>query len=240
MSRPDAPAEGKLVETLRNGFAPPLTLRAAAAAIGISDRRWRQIENGYKMEGGAPVRVHAPADTLARMARVVGASPEQLRDAGRGDAAELLDKGVESAAGARSNRRPAAASGAAFTAEEKSMVATVSVREQRVAMRIAALADTETDPHRAIELISLVDEMIATSAALSHLVARTGSVQDSLNYQSATAELIARRNRARRRIEGGEGTTAEDIAAQEARTHEYLLGALFLEKDRLDRSDEPV
>ncbi|KMV17646.1 hypothetical protein ACT17_15325 [Mycolicibacterium conceptionense] len=241
MNRPDAPAEGKLIESLRKDIKPPLTLKAAAAEIGISDRRWRQIETGYKLEGGAPIPVHAPADTLVRMAKVVGATSEQLLAGGRADAAELLDKGVVASAGVRGSggKRTAAADGA-FTADEKSMVASVAVQEQRIAMRVAALAETESDPRRATELVSVVDELIAAAAAMSHLVARTASVADSMSYQSALAEVIARRNRARRNIEGGQGTTAEDIAAQETRTHEYLLGALLLEKDRLDRGDEPA
>lgn len=59
---------------------------------GMSDARWRQIAKGFKYEaGGIRVPARAPADTLARMARVVGATPDQLREVGRGDAADELE-----------------------------------------------------------------------------------------------------------------------------------------------------
>lgn len=68
-----------------------LTGRQAARMAGISDARWRQIVNGYVSVGaGQAVAVVGPAETLARMARVVGVTPDQLRKAGRSDAADLL------------------------------------------------------------------------------------------------------------------------------------------------------
>lgn len=58
---------------------------------GLSPSRWTQIIQGYKQEaGGVRVPVRAPASTLARMARVVGATAEQLRAVGREDAAAEL------------------------------------------------------------------------------------------------------------------------------------------------------
>lgn len=58
----------------------------------MSDSRWRQIIKGYRQETkDVRVPVRAPADTLARMARAVGATAEQLREAGRSDAADELD-----------------------------------------------------------------------------------------------------------------------------------------------------
>ena len=89
---PEQRPEGALIEQARESRTPRLSGRAAAAAAGISDGRWRQIVNGYQSAGqGLYIPVVAPPDTLARMARVVGVTPEELTDAGREDAAgELL------------------------------------------------------------------------------------------------------------------------------------------------------
>lgn len=238
VDRPEAPADGHLIETLRKAMTPPLTLKDAATEISISDRRWRQIETGYRIEGGSPVPVHAPADTLARMAKVVGASPAQLRAAGREDAAGILEMGTTPTRRASGGTKRVTSSGGPFSAEESALVSSAAVHQQRIAMRVASLADTEQDPERAAEIIAIVNELIAASAVMSHLVARSGSVEDSVNYQSAIAELIARRNRALRDSVGGPGTTAEDIADQESRTHELLLRSLVIEKDRLERDDK--
>lgn len=62
-----------------------------AQLVGISDTRWRHIVNGYQPVGrGEYLKIQAPAATLARMARAVGLTPEQLTAAGREDAAEEL------------------------------------------------------------------------------------------------------------------------------------------------------
>lgn len=91
MEKPKQAPEGVLLETMRNAARPILSIRGVAKAAGISEGRWRQIENGYQsVRKGEYIDVRAPADTLARMAKAVGASPEQLRDAGRGDAADEL------------------------------------------------------------------------------------------------------------------------------------------------------
>lgn len=83
--------EGALIEAARESLQPRLSGRAAAAAAGISDGRWRQIVNGYLSAGRQQyIPVVAPPETLARMARVVGVTPEQLADVGREDAAGEL------------------------------------------------------------------------------------------------------------------------------------------------------
>lgn len=85
--------EGALIEAARDAHMPKLSGRAAAAQAGISDGRWRQIINGYISVGtGHYAPVIAPADTLARMAKVVGVTPDQLVDVGREDAAGELVK----------------------------------------------------------------------------------------------------------------------------------------------------
>lgn len=90
--RPDPSPEGRLItETLRH-LRPKMSQREAARVAGMSDARWRQIVSGYQMVSGQPVAVTAPAETIARMAQVVGATPEQLEQANRKDAAEELRK----------------------------------------------------------------------------------------------------------------------------------------------------
>lgn len=85
MQRP----EGALIETA--AAAKGMSGRKAAHAAGLSDARWRQIVNGFVTVGvGQKVEVVAPDATLARMAQVLDVMPDQLREAGRPDAADLL------------------------------------------------------------------------------------------------------------------------------------------------------
>jgi hypothetical protein len=87
--KPEAPPEALLIkEALRRSR---LSGRAAAKRAALGETRWRQIVNGYSdVGGGVRVPVVAPAETLARMAQVVGVTPDELRQAGRADAAEEL------------------------------------------------------------------------------------------------------------------------------------------------------
>lgn len=81
--------EGALIETAAK--AKGISGRRAADVAGISDARWRQIVNGFVTVGvGEKVPVIGPDNTLARMAQAVDVTPDQLREAGRGDAADLL------------------------------------------------------------------------------------------------------------------------------------------------------
>lgn len=63
----------------------------AAEEAGVSLARWSHIENAYETRQGTTRPVKAKADTLARMARAIGLSPERLESEGqRPDAAEIL------------------------------------------------------------------------------------------------------------------------------------------------------
>ncbi len=89
MSDTTQPPEGRLLaKALKRS---PLSQRAAAKLAGISDTRWRQIVNGYEQRGEVRLPSHGPARTLARMALVVGVSNQELRDAGRDDAADEME-----------------------------------------------------------------------------------------------------------------------------------------------------
>jgi transcriptional regulator with XRE-family HTH domain len=85
------PAEAELIRQRREAASPAMSRRQAAAKAGISPSQWSDVERGHKMGGGGViVPVQATAETLARMARVVSASADDLAAAGREDAADQL------------------------------------------------------------------------------------------------------------------------------------------------------
>lgn len=87
--RPEQRPEGRLIAAASK--SSPLSVREAAAEVGMSEGRWYQIVRGYQtISKGVYAPVRGPAETLARMAKVVGVTPEQLEEAGRDDAAEEL------------------------------------------------------------------------------------------------------------------------------------------------------
>lgn len=93
MSEHSAPPEADLIEQLRRAARPSLSVRKAAEAAGMSEGRWRQIIKGYNQATkSTAVPTRAPDETLARMAHVVGAAPDQLRETGREDAALELER----------------------------------------------------------------------------------------------------------------------------------------------------
>jgi hypothetical protein len=93
MAQPIPPQtlEGSLIE--KAAKATGRSIRQLAANAGMSDTRWRQVIKGWQNgPSGEPIAVHPPALTLARMALIVGLKPDELREANRGDAADLLDR----------------------------------------------------------------------------------------------------------------------------------------------------
>lgn len=86
---PDQLPEGALIaDALKRSR---LSARKAAERAGMSEGRWRQIVKGYQtVSAGVTAPVRGPAETVARMAHVVGVTPEQLEEAGREDAAAEL------------------------------------------------------------------------------------------------------------------------------------------------------
>jgi hypothetical protein len=96
--RPPQPPEGKLIADALE--ASGLSIREASRRANISYGRWRQITSGYQnVSPGSFASVRAPAGTLARMARVVGVTPERLASDGqRPDAAAVLSEILRSAA----------------------------------------------------------------------------------------------------------------------------------------------
>lgn len=88
--------EGKLLQDALR--ADGRSIRQVAKLAGISDARWRQLVKGSLSVGGEHTTEQvAPPATLARMAYVVGVTPDQLTQVGREDAAALLVKLQQSA-----------------------------------------------------------------------------------------------------------------------------------------------
>lgn len=90
--------EGRLIRAARRRAA--LSIAAAAARTAAGDRpalgpdQWANNERGYSSKAKGR-DVVPPAWTLARMAEAVGTTPEELEEAGRGDAAAELRKNVQ-------------------------------------------------------------------------------------------------------------------------------------------------
>lgn len=90
-TRPEPPREAPLIEAARK--QQRLTVRETAKQARISEALWRQIVSGAESLGGGTYReVKAKPETLARIAQVVGVTPEQLVKVGRQDAAAALEE----------------------------------------------------------------------------------------------------------------------------------------------------
>jgi hypothetical protein len=88
---PGPPPEAELIRKRRETAMPPMSRRQAAAKAGISASQWGDVERGHKKAGsGIVVPVKATSDTLALMARTVGATASELTAAEREDAARNL------------------------------------------------------------------------------------------------------------------------------------------------------
>ncbi len=90
------PPEARLITEMREK-PPRMSMRQAAREAGISETRWRQLEAGVRdFRGVKYAEPPGPAQTIARMALAVGATPAQLTEAGRPDAAAELEAMAES------------------------------------------------------------------------------------------------------------------------------------------------
>src|SRR5580693_4763055 len=93
---PDIPPEAEVIRLARE--AMDMTAQDAAEASrardgkGVSAAYWRDVERGHGGRRGQRVPTRASARALAAMARVVGVVPAQLAEAGRGDAARVLEE----------------------------------------------------------------------------------------------------------------------------------------------------
>ena len=90
-----APPEAALIRLAREAMGLTATAAAKAARDAghkVGDTYWRDVERGQGGRRGERVAVKASARTLAGMARTVRVTPEQLRQAGRGDSAVILEE----------------------------------------------------------------------------------------------------------------------------------------------------
>jgi hypothetical protein len=89
--------DGDLIRRARERMVPRMSIREAARLTGDSEGNWGHCERGYQLmaDGARRSIAHPPAPTLARMASVVGVTPVQLEEIGRGDAAAILREILE-------------------------------------------------------------------------------------------------------------------------------------------------
>ena len=91
MDKPVPPPEATLITLARKaaGLSVPAAIRKTAEDV-IGAARWSQLENGYEVKAGQPVPVRGRDDTIAHMAFAVGVTPDELDEAGRPDAGDVL------------------------------------------------------------------------------------------------------------------------------------------------------
>lgn len=126
------------------------SIRQLAPLAGITEARWRQILKGRMTTAGHEVPVVAPAATLARMALVLGVPVGGLRRAGRGDAADLLERMEKEAKAGTSNVPLPASRGRASVSDEidliyasKTMTARQKLQRIRMVLELQAQAERE-------------------------------------------------------------------------------------------------
>ena len=85
-------AEGKLLRARRDMLG--LTAQQASEGTAIGRSGWGDIERGRTRaaKGKPPEEWHAPASDVAIMAIRLGVRPDELRQAGRADAAEIVER----------------------------------------------------------------------------------------------------------------------------------------------------
>lgn len=154
-TKPNQTPEGRALEAGRKTVG--LSFRAAAALADISESWWRNIESGFQSMGGGwykPVD-DAPADTIARMARAVGVSPDELRGAGREDAARELEHLMTRDAAAIDREAPSDTDEVISAIErhptlpdaaKRTMIATARIFEEEVLKRVQQDADQASPP----------------------------------------------------------------------------------------------
>jgi len=86
--RPTRPRVMELIRERRVKL--DLSFRRAATLAGISETRWRQLEQGYRVTNIGDAPEPAPDRTLARMAYAVGVGEDELRRLGLDEAADRL------------------------------------------------------------------------------------------------------------------------------------------------------
>ncbi|MEN3225204.1 helix-turn-helix domain-containing protein [Mycolicibacterium porcinum] len=178
MREPMQPPEAEFLERLRTAAKPSLSVRAAAKEAGISDSRWRQIIKGYRQETkDLRIPVRAPADTLARMATVVQASPEELDAVGRSDAADIMRAAADRTMSALDEQEPKPE-----TPAETASVKALGNPAARYISEHPMLVDgvsIEELAERFKTLLDMVDNSQATHQAMTQLARQLEAATDN-------------------------------------------------------------
>jgi hypothetical protein len=158
--RPPQPPEGKLIADAAEDL--DLSIRAAAQRAGLSYGRWRQIVQGYQnVSPGVYAKVVGPARTVARMAQVVGVTPEQMESEGRRpDAAEVMRRNAAQPHAAPPATEPAPASRPLRVLQvddERELASFIAEVDDELARRVPA---TDPDEIKAwgLEAVSFEDK----------------------------------------------------------------------------------
>ncbi|SEG47739.1 Helix-turn-helix domain-containing protein [Actinacidiphila yanglinensis] len=153
---PQPPPEGLLIMAAAKKLR--ISQREAARRADVSETWWRRIVSGYQLVNKVKVPTRGVDETLARMARGVGVSAEQLEAVDRAGAAEALRRiEAEAATAAEKERRDADAAlrsaGARTRVEERwHMLEPVLLR-----------APVDLDPFERDDLRGRVDVLLARS-----------------------------------------------------------------------------
>lgn len=97
MTTPNPPPESDLVRRKHKNRVPKLTAHAAAQQSGVSYATWRNITRGLRYRDSGEITTYRPeSEVLARVALVLGITPDELRDVNRHDAARALEATLRS------------------------------------------------------------------------------------------------------------------------------------------------
>jgi hypothetical protein len=130
VTTPEPPPEAQLIHRLREEMFPAVSMREAARRAGMGTATWVQAEQGYrKVTPAVTIPIRATADKLASMALVVGAIPAQLREAGRDDAAAILQKLIDAGPDPRAQMAEAIRQSRDFTERQKRALVEMVLRE---------------------------------------------------------------------------------------------------------------
>lgn len=134
---PPPPPEAKLIARLRKELVPVLSMREAARRAdelspgSFSVATWTQIENGYrKVTATLTIPITGTAERVARMGQVVGATPDQLREAGRDDAARILQKLIDAGPAPRAQLAEAVRNSRGLTDPQKRALIDMVLRDE--------------------------------------------------------------------------------------------------------------
>lgn len=205
MTKPEPPPEATVLKRALN--AQPLSARKIAERVGISDTRLRHIVNGYQPVGqGQYLAVRAPDATIARIAEVLDVSPDELRAAGRAEAAGWMSDPAQTATASVERLGP-------------------STDEMR--RWLDGEEDTESGDHPPVSFLSWYDDWALVAEVLDRLQSRRlrlngdndlegeWELQLTHEYRQRQRELL---KKLRRKVEPSEGGQRDAGTAEAEKT----------------------